>query len=585
MYVFDVEIFKNFFSVTFYNPQTKEAKAFVIHSSRDESESLYNFIDQELALVGFNCVDFDTPILQFFYDNWDDKKITSKLYNYAQKLIKQERSYYHKVRWEQRDLFRIWHFDNLAKTTSLKRLQINMGFKNVMDMPIEHTAKITADQIPMILEYNLNDVMATHELYIRSKGKIRLRKKLGEKYGMDMGNFNDPKIGEYIILKMLSDKTGTSIDALKKCRTPRKEVRLADVILPEVKFKSKFQDVYEKFKQTTVVENGDVDYCCNFDGVDYYFGLGGIHACRGGGIYSNISSCDVVGYYPALAVSKSFSPAHFGIYFTEVYKQIAIERAGFERGSDDNIALKLAQNGTFGKSNSQYSPFYDPKMFYQITINGQLLLAMLCEEITLSGAGKIILANTDGIEVDVIDQDVYDEVCGGWEKLIGLKLEHSIYKTLVVRDINNYLAIKPNGKTKEKGVFVCEPDLEKNHSQLAVPIAIRNYFSLSIPIADTIRGVPIDKLLIGQRAKKGKFYLRSIDGSRDSDLQKNIRYYITTSGEYLRKRTDKTDGGKHIGYKVKMFNTWGEAKDIDYDYYINEVNKVMDTFKSDLTLW
>lgn len=432
--IYDIETIVNCFTVTFYLPAIKETKQFVIHPERDDRVALYNFLSQELNLIGFNCMDFDTPVLQFFYDHWEETNLEKKIYKFAQKLIASERKHRYEVRWPQRDLFRIWHFDNHAKSTTLKWLQINMKFENVEDMSISHLKPITALQIPEVLRYNLNDVMATERLYERTKDKLRLRKKLSQKYGVEMGNFNDPKIGEHIILKMLSDKIGVSIDGLSKCRTPRKQVALKDVILPEIKFKSKFQEIYEKFQNTVVVKDVDIsDLLCCMDGVEYHFGLGGIHGCRGPGVYKNIHSCDVTGYYPSLAVSKGFSPQHFGKDFTEVYKQIAVERASYPKGSDENTALKLAQNGTFGKTNSEFSAFYDPKMFYQITINGQLLLAMLCEKITLSGAGRIILANTDGIEVDVKDEELYRKICSEWEAIIGLKLEHTVYPKLIDR--------------------------------------------------------------------------------------------------------------------------------------------------------
>jgi len=588
--IYDIETIKNCFTVTFYNPTTKKVSQFAIHKDRDDRKLLYDFISKDISLVGFNCIDFDTPILQFFYDNWDVDKIENKIYKVAQKRITAERNEYVEVRWKQRDLMKIHHFDNLSKFCSLKWLQINMGFENVMDMPIHHSDKITKDQIDEVLKYNLNDVMATYKLYELTFPKIKMRKQLGEKYGTDMGNFNDPKIGEYIILKMLSDKIGISIDSLKKCRTPRREVKIADCILPEVSFSSpEFKEIYDKFKATVVTSNDqEVDYSCNFNGVEYFFGLGGIHACRGTAVYSDVDSCDVTGFYPSLAVSRKFAPAHFGEAFTEVYKQIAIERKTYKKGTPENEALKLAQNGTFGKSNSEYSPFYDPMMFYKITINGQLLLAMLCERLTLEGACKIILANTDGIEVEMIDRVKYHQICSWWEDLFNLKLEHSTYSKLIVRDINNYLAVKTDGGIKEKGVFICKPELGKDNSQLIVPMALKEFFLKGTPVEVTICDTKdISPFLIGQRAKKGKFYLRKVENGMviEQPLQKHLRYYISRSGDVLRKKTDKTDGNVHVKRKVTMFNEWKEGPyDIDTRYYISECNKIIKMFnkKTDL---
>ena len=59
------------------------------------------------------------------------------------------------------DLYKIHHFDNKAKTTSLKALQINMRSKNVSDplgLEIDFHTNLTDQQIDQILiPYNRHD--------------------------------------------------------------------------------------------------------------------------------------------------------------------------------------------------------------------------------------------------------------------------------------------------------------------------------------------------------------------------------------------------------------------------------------------
>jgi hypothetical protein len=333
-----------------------------------------------------------------------------------------------------------------------------------------------------------------------------------------------------------------------------------------------------------VVKNDEKvdEICVDFDGMEYYFGLGGIHACRGAAIYEDLHSADVGGYYPTLAVSQKFHPAHFGNDFVEVYSFLAEERKKYAKGTDDNVAIKLAQNGVFGKAGNEYSPFYDLQFLYKITVNGQLLLAMLCERLTLRGAAQVIMANTDGIEVKMKDRALFDEICSKWEKAFGLKLEHSRYSKMIVRDINSYLAIKNNGDVKEKGFFLTEPELYQDHSSLGIQKALKKYFVEGTPVQETIRQAPIADLLIGARARVGKFNLIEIEDGKvvPKTLQKNIRYYISKRGKPLQKVSDKKK--EIVAKKITLFNEWVEGPyDVDHQWYIKECYKIINLFKNE----
>ncbi|MDZ7906352.1 MAG: hypothetical protein U5N55_11680 [Cypionkella sp.] len=60
-------------------------------------------------------------------------------------------------------------------------------------------------------------------------------------------------------------------------------------------------------------------------------------------------------------------------------------------------SLKLAANGTYGKTNDKFSALFDPKHTMAVTINGQLLLSMLAERLMGVPSLRIIQVNTDGI--------------------------------------------------------------------------------------------------------------------------------------------------------------------------------------------
>lgn len=573
MIFYDVETFLNCFTVTFLKDD--KVDQFVIHKSRDDSDAIRSYLKDATLLVGYNNINFDYKVLHKILTS---SPTAQQLYKYAQKVITDEKPEWVEQLIPQLDLMKLKGYDNKALSSSLKWLEINMDWPTVQDMPFHHSHKVTEKDIPIILKYNLNDVLATKELWKRCQPDIELRRSLSSKYG-DVSNLSDPRLGEHIVLKMLSEQSGTPVSALKKCRTFRKQIRISDALLPDISFKTpEFQAVHETFKNMVVTDTRSKDEIkAVLDGVEYYFGMGGIHACRKNGIYRNISSADVTGYYPSLAVSQGFHPQHFGDDFVRVYKQIVTERSQYAKGTPENYALKIAANGVFGKSNSEYSPFYDPLFFAKITINGQLLLAMLCERITIMGVGRVILANTDGIEVEVTDEPKFKWLCEMWQKKFNLSLEHKQYKLLAVRDINSYVAIDMKGEVKEKGGFITDMQLHQDHSQRIVGLAVRDYLLNGVPITETIGNCnDIKMFLMGARAKTGKFLLHKIENSSivAEPLPKHIRYYI--GGKDVLMKKDSNLKHVHKGYTITMFNDWHDGPyNINKQYYIREANKLI----------
>ena len=63
-YVFDIEVFPNFFSGTFLNPDNEsDIKVFVVADKRNDLKELINFLDGEITLIGFNNILYDSVVL------------------------------------------------------------------------------------------------------------------------------------------------------------------------------------------------------------------------------------------------------------------------------------------------------------------------------------------------------------------------------------------------------------------------------------------------------------------------------------------------------------------------------------------
>lgn len=184
------------------------------------------------------------------------------------------------------------------------------------------------------------------------------------------------------------------------------------------------------------------------EGFRYDYGTGGIHGAKPGTHCATdtrkIWTIDVASFYPNMSISNGIAPKHLGKTFCKVYSDLYQMRKNTPKGSAANAALKLALNGSYGASNDEYSPLYDPAYTMSITIGGQLSLCMLIEILIDKCKVEILMANTDGFEFfyDVQYEQQIAQCVKEWEQVTGLTMESAKYKKMFIANVNSYVAIK-----------------------------------------------------------------------------------------------------------------------------------------------
>jgi len=365
-----------------------------------------------------------------------------------------------------------------------------------------------------------------------------------------------------------------------------------------------------------------LEFSVNYKGFKYDFGLGGIHGCIAPGLYKSddknvIKSCDVTSLYPSISIKHRFYPLHLGPEFVEIYELVFNRRNEAKKKAKKdktdkvskaiNEGLKLALNGSYGKSNERTSFFYDPKFTMSITVNGQLMLTMLAERLQDAGF-KMLMINTDGLECIVPRDkvDVYDQICKQWEQETDLNLEFADYEEMAIRDVNNYIGIVSDMEVKYKGCFEIVKEYHKDPSFPIVPIALSQYFVYGVPIEETVKnggkyriienGKPVEKEIdILDYAGRAKFKSDSHGEMRfvSNDMrlikveqQKTTRYLVTRNGDtFVKVFNDGRESFINKGYLCKEFNNVIEnaATDhdynLDYQFYIDECNKIKDVIE------
>jgi len=644
-YVMDYETLSNCFVACFEDINSNHTESFVLHDLQNDIDELLLFLQRNILLdewhVSFNGLGFDSQITEYILRNSDQLRemsgceIAEWLYGKAQSIISsQDEGRFLEfslkdLQINQVDVFKLNHWDNPAKRSSLKWIQYTMDWPNIVDMPIHHATEIKSlDQIEEIIMYCKNDVSSTKHIMQLSKKQIALRKQLTEDYNINLFSASETKISKELFLHFLSQKTGQKKYDIKQLRTYRSEIHVKDIILPYVKFKTaSFQKLLTKFHDIIIkpgeTKNG-FKYSVQYKGLKTDFGLGGLHGARNSGVYESnkdmiIITSDVVSYYPNLGIRNGWAPAHLPKKeFCEQYEWFFNERRKISKKDVRNYVYKIILNSTYGLSNDAYSFLYDPEFTMRITINGQLSLAMLYEMITESIPGAIpIMQNTDGLETMIPKEyeTKYYEICKEWERITNLELEHDKYQKMIIGDVNNYIAINmpkqidletlksikaenphyiffKNEKgeyfyqsTKCKGRFEFhELALHKNKSFLVIPKAIYNYF---------VHGIDPNKFLSAQtnifdfcagKKIKGdwKFIAENTHNGihNKTDLQNTIRYFISNKGSkitkqnYVDSRITQIEAGKWLQTLfIKYIEKNISEYDLNYDYYLEKIMK------------
>ena len=580
--VYDIETFPNCFTFTMEMLNSDVKSVWEISEFRDDRQSLLAFFRElsatQTPMIGFNNINFDYPVIHFLWNN--PSATYQQLYAKAMEIIEAQIKFGHII-WAsdrfapQVDLFKIHHFDNKAKSTSLKALQINMRSKTVVNMPIKDGTVLTKEQVNTLISYNYHDVVQTKAFAKHAHKAIEFRAGLEEQFGVEVYNWNDTKIGEQTIIQRLGDEMCYDMSSGKRKmrQTPRTSIPLKNVIFPYVQLnKSEFKRIYdymcnqtltsEEFnevgEESTNIKTKGVftNLTATINGVEYHYGVGGIHGSveRKRIVATDdwwIVDIDVGSLYPSIAIANNLYPEHLGDTFVNVYSNLKKERKKWQKEKGKKCveanAIKLALNGVYGKSNSVFSVFYDPQFTMSITINGQLMLSMLLEKLIDVPSVSIIQANTDGITY-YIHKDHYQktiDICKEWEQLTGLQLEEVRYSKMYIRDVNNYIAVGIDGSSKLKGAY-WTPDPLKYHQSIAEsqPPAwhknFSNVVSVRAAVANMIDGIDIETFI--RTCCNPYDFCCAVKATGSSQLmwgsqpvQKNTRYYISTDGEFLSK--------------------------------------------------
>lgn len=467
--IFDIEIIgsaKPVFLVCTKIVETGEVRSFWYHK-RGDMKRLGKFMDDpNYTWVGFNSMNFDAPLICAMRQGADPLWLKGA----AGMIIEgQMRS------WETYREFNIQYleFDHIdlievapGVMISLKTYGGRMNVKNMMDMPVHHDTDLTPKQMKLLEEYCLIDIAVTEELFNQLRERIDLRIQLGKEHGLELRSKSDAQVAEAILKKKLgiarmekakpSFVTYTAPDIIKTKSRPILEIiELMENTRFKINFANGSPEAPDWMTEPFKIGKGT-----------YQVGMGGLHSTHDQKFFKQagpdlmISDFDVASYYPNIIMKCGMTPrfqGNLGEQFIEAYEEIYRQRMEAKRTGNKVVdkSLKITLNGTFGKLGSIYSTFYSPDLLIGVTLTGQLNLLILIDKLERLKGVSVYSANTDGIMVGYLpsQREAVLKILADNSKSTGFDYEETPYRTVAMKDVNNYIAITTEGKAKRKGLY------------------------------------------------------------------------------------------------------------------------------------
>ena len=622
---FDTECDHHWWLIKFYLPDGRMVSFDIAaESNRPLDYAGVQWVIDNHTLVGFNSENYDIPMLSAAMSGMSPqalKTINDQIIKGGLKRWDFWRAYPHI-----RELRNLDHVDIMEVAPGvrlgLKTYMGRMHAPTLWDLPFDPDHPMPVHMRSVTDEYCGNDLIGTRMLREQCTERLALREEYGALYGVDLRSKSDAQMAEAIIKARLGFRPEKRIvrhgyafkydpapwlqfttptlrevfrvacDALfivNDIDQVRAATGLAEIVTPDGKKLKTGVQMPPELKAMRVAIGSSV----------YQFGIGGLHSTEQTVVHRTemgrhtISDHDVASYYPSMILLLRMYPQQLGPAFLDIYREIFDDRihaktevpriqALIDAGDGEGLAATLAQlvtkaggakivlNGTFGKLFSKYSILFAPELGIRVTLTGQLSLLMLIESLELAGV-SVVSANTDGIvlRTPVGREWLRDQCIAAWEKRTGLSMEATFYRAIYMRDVNNYVAIKMDGKHKGKGAFAESGVLNNVHPGVDVCLdAVVAYLKRGTPLAETIRACTDVRRFLMIRNAKGGGYDQS-----GKYLGKTVRWYYAAGETDALRYKPKPDGSpgnviaESKGARECMTLPATLPGDIDYAHY------------------
>ena len=509
----------------------------------NDNEAFRACMDDQAIYVGFNSKFYDQYIAKGVVCDFTPQEL-KELNDYIIVKRKQGWQYpaFNGVYWRMNN---VDIMDDMQNGLSLKAIEGHLGL-NIKETETDFNIDrpLTPDELDRMFKYCRSDVDATEAILKIRKDYLQNKINIGKLAGLPPEK----------AMSMTNAKlTAAMLRASPQPHDDERQYKYPDNLLREYIPPEVFE-FFDKMYDETIL-----DEVLFKDSLEIVVGecptkiaWGGIHGARRNyffeereppaGERKRVQENDDVGsYYPHLIIINGYASRN--IPDPKIYEDVVNTRMEAKAKGDTATAnaLKLVANTTYGASINQYNDLYDPLMGRSVCISGQLYLLELAEHLVSEIEDLTITQlNTDGIMFEFYDdqQEAVNAILKEWQDRTGFELEADKIARLYQKDVNNYLEVQTNGKSKAKGGYLVKGiapagAFNINNNAVIVATAIKEYFLNGTPVEETVNGCD-DLSQFQMIAKAGAKYREAyhlVDGEKQP-VQRVNRVYATADERY-----------------------------------------------------
>ena len=571
---YDFEVFKFNWHVRIINPVEKTSIA--IWDNADEFTDYFEKHKDQIW-IGYNNSRYDQYIAKGIMLGMNPKEISDWI------IVKgidgwQFSSAFNKIT--------MINFDTMLRTdTGLKPLEAFMGNDiRETEVPFDIDRPLNDEEKAQTEFYCNHDVEQTIEVFLNRKAEFDAALDLVKIFKLPMTYMG--KTGAQRVAKILGGKRQSFDDD-----------EFDFPIAPTLKL-SKYKSLLDWYKKP---ENHDYSKSnvVNICGIPHTLAWGGLHGAIGEIQYKKdkiitktipyygtgfFIMSDVTAYYPSLQLRYKFG--YRNMANPENFEKIHGENLRFKKLGDKKARLpyKIADNAISGQLKDPHSPLFDPRENNAVCVSGQLLLVDLLEK--LEPYIELIQSNTDGILFKMPAKyslekwhNIIDDIVWEWENRTGMRMEFSLYTKVFQKDVNNYLLVGADGKTKTKGAYTKSLSAIDNDLPI-INVALIDYMTKGISVETTIRECKQLKMFQKVIKLSGKYWRTWHNNKYMSEKCYRVFASTKTSDTYIGKCKSKGATIEKFGNTPDhcfIDNTNVNDKTVpsylDFQWYIDLANK------------
>lgn len=450
--LFDIEIFKHDSLFVFRDYFTKEW--FIINNDLDELRKFY-LEYRDSMFIGYNNASYDNNVMRGYLQGKNAYQMSKTIIESDNRGLVYKMFDSHKTPLFGMDLYQ----DN--KGFSLKEHSAFLGI-NIKETEVDFDMDrpLTDEEKEKNVAYCMNDVLATEKRFEQNIGMLLAKATIALMFDMDKTD----------LLQTNANLTAKLLGATKQ------EVRpdLTDPLELDKRLNINTKEIAEAYlnHEFELNEDGKLNVSLEYtdeDGYTMIFGSGGVHGAKASYIHIGMFPMrDWGSLYPNTMeqfnlLSRNIPKDKIHRYGDLLKQRMDAKYSGEEVANIKGVevptyvminGIKLPLNTKFGATGAQFNGLYDPRNQFLVCATGQLIMTNMYE--LIKGKAQFIQSNTDAhayIPNSKADDKAIDEALDEFANKIGLTLDKDMFREIWQKDVNNYIAVQPNGKVKVKGAI------------------------------------------------------------------------------------------------------------------------------------